>query len=521
MDAAPALTTHRRLGAGPPVRTGTRAAFLPVVELGGELHLVRTELVGGVSPGSLQPLGAALASVAHMTDLHVTDVQSPARFEFVNKEWEDPRYRELLTMQRPQEVLNSHAIDAMVQTVNRIEGGPLTGSPLQMVVMTGDAIDNTQRNELDIFLALMNGGLVHTDSGTLGYEGVQSPAWPGDFYWKPDGPPDADLFQSGFGFPSAPGILDRALEQFQAPGLGVGWLGCYGNHEEVCQGVGLVTPALAKGMVGARKAYALPETFDPDTAIETFVKSPESFMTGLAFHVSADPERRPIDRREFVQALFAAGGHGFTEENRDRGTAYYTWDSGAVRFITLETVCEAGGADGHIDKAQLAWLEGQLEVAHSSYRDRDGSTVSTTNEDRLVVLVSHHGLDTLSNPRAESVADDVRSMLGRFPNVVLWLNGHIHANRITPRPDPSGRFGFWEVTTSALVDWPCQVRLVELFEVAGGMLAVGCTMVDHDGSELASMHRELAANVLQRGFGSWHEGEPEDRNAILLLRRPF
>lgn len=517
----PAFTTQTRLGAGRPVRTGSRAAYLPLVELGGERHIVRTDLIGGGEPPSVEPAGAALASLAHMTDLHVTDVQSPARFEFVNREWDDPRFRDLLTMQRPQEALNYRAVDAMVQTINRIDVGPVTGSPMQAVIMTGDGIDNTQHNELQIFLSLMNGGLVHPDSGTLGYEGVQSIAWPGDFCWKPDGPPAGDLFQTAFGFPTAPGLLDRALEQFTAPGLRLPWLGCYGNHEAVCQGVGLITEGLRRLMAGSRKSYALPDGIDPETAIETFIVSPEKFATGSAFHVSADPDRRPIDKREFVEAHFAAGGHGFTERNRERGTAYYARDAGGVRFITLETVCEAGGADGHIDATQLMWLERRLVEVHSVYMAPDGSPVRTRNEDRIVVLMSHHGFDTMNNPRAESTAEDLIELLGRFRNVVLWLNGHIHANRVTPRFDRQQGTAFWEVTTSSIVDWPSQARIVEVFEAGGGLLAIACTLVDHQGSDLARMHRELGANVPLSGFGSWHEGGAEDRNVILLVRRPF
>ena len=105
--------------------------------------------------------------------------------------------------------------------------------------------------------------------------------------------------------------------------------------------------------------------------------------------------------------------------------------------------------------------------------------------------------------------------------MVLWLNGHIHANRITPRADQQGGHGFWEVTTSSLVDWPCQARLVELFDAGKGLLGIACTMIDHQGADVAALHRELAANVPFSGFESWRTGTPEDRNAILLLRAPF
>jgi hypothetical protein len=72
-----------------------------------------------------------------------------------------------------------------------------------------------------------------------------------------------------------------------------------------------------------------------------------------------------------------------------------------------------------------------------------------------------------------------------------------------------------------MVDWPCQARLVELFEAGDGLLGIACTMVDHEGTELAALHRELAGNVPFNGFDSWRPGTLEDRNPILLLRRPF
>jgi metallophosphoesterase (TIGR03767 family) len=524
-----ALTTQRRLGAGLVLREGLRAAFREVRELEGEPHVVRRDLVGDSNQGLVAPQGAII-SIGHITDLHVTDVQSPARFEYVNREWDDPRFRELLTMQRPHEALNVHAIEAMVRTLNGIEAAPVTGGPLSLVAMTGDSIDNTQRNEFDNFLALFEGRVVHIDSGAPGYEGVQATGWPDDISWKPDGPDGGDVFSRDLGFPHVPGLLERAMQSFTATGLHRPWLGCYGNHEEVCQGVGIVTPAFAKAMIGSRKPLAPPAGLNPDTALETFVHEPEFFMMGPFLDVTPDPTRRPISRMEFVEAHLQSGRHGFTDQNRSAGTAYYVHDTRAVRFITLDTVCAAGGADGSIDAAQLHWLERKLEEVHSSFRSRDGSTVRTQQDDRLVVVLSHHGLDMLANPRAERRSDALLELLLRFQNVVLWLNGHIHGNRISPRADPHGPHGFWEVTTSSIVDWPCQARLVELFDAGDGLLAIACTMVDHEGTirrgagdlpDLAGLHRELAANVPFNGFDSWRPGTLEDRNTILLLRKPF
>ena len=213
------LTSERALVAGRPLRGGYRH----VVEGPGEPHT------------SAIRVGEPVACFVHLTDLHVTDAQSPARFEFVNAMAGDRRYRELLTMQRPQEMLNTHAIAAMVRAINNLGAGPLTGLAPSLVVMTGDAIDNTQHNELANFFALLDGGTVRPDSGAPGYEGVQLASWPSTLYWQPDGPEDGDDFQRELGFPRRPGILAEAVGAFESPGLAIPWLRCYGNHEQLCQ----------------------------------------------------------------------------------------------------------------------------------------------------------------------------------------------------------------------------------------------------------------------------------------------
>jgi metallophosphoesterase (TIGR03767 family) len=538
------LTTVRRLDAGPIVRAGSLASYRSIVDVDGEPHTVRSELIGTAAAGSTAA-GRALACIGHLTDLHMTDVDSPVRFEFINREYSDPRFREFLPMQRPQEALNAHAIDAMVRTLNQVEGGPVTGAPLELVVMTGDAVDNAQHNELNSFIDLFDGGLVHPKSGGPHYEGVQSPHWPDDIFWIPDrGAHGDDVFRSAYGFPHLPGLIERALQPFRGAGLRVPWLGCHGNHEELSQGVGIVTPQLATAMVATRKPFRLPDAIDPDTAIETFVTRPEAFMVGPTIEVTADPARHPFGGRGFVDAHFRSGarplGHGFTSQNQEDGSAHYVLDTPAVRFITLDTACPAGGAEGCLGTDQMHWLERRLEEVHSSFRSRNGRSVRTSHDDRLVVILSHHGLDSLTNRRshpggqvgsAHVAAAEVLAVLLRFGNVVLWLNGHIHANRVSPHADEGGSGGgFWEVTTSSLVDWPCQGRLVELIDTGSGNLAIACTMVDHDASinaevdqpaGLAALHRELAGNVPYSGFASGRAGSALDRNVILPLRAPF
>jgi len=493
----PGLTVQRTLGAGRELSRGSSAAYHGVGELGGEPHLVRGDLLAG--PTSHPRIGGpALACFAHLTDVHLTDVQSPARFEYINRFFTDPRYRPLLPMQRPQEALNAHAVAAMLRTLDTLGTGPVSGSPVELVVTSGDAVDNVQANELAAFSALFGGGTVRLDSSGDAYQGVQSADWPDDLAWKPDGGPVPDLFRAALGYPVHRGLLERALAPFAVPGLRLRWLGCHGNHEQVVQGVGVVTPEIAAWMVGPRHPLAMPGGIDPGEAADLFVRRPEAFTTGPTVAVSANPARRPFGLADFLRANRLAA-------------ADYTHDTEAVRFIVLDTACPGGDADGCVNERQLAWLERQLA---------DGG-------DRPTVLVSHHGLDSLTNRRPHPAGDApavdpsrLLAALNASANLVLWLNGHIHLNRVRPRGT------FWEVSTASLVDWPCQARLVELVEAGGGRLAIVCTMVDHesppdpgdagDSAHMAALHRELAGNVPAQGFGSRRPGSELDRNVILL-----
>jgi metallophosphoesterase (TIGR03767 family) len=553
----PPLTTDRRLAPGAVLRRGASAPYRAITIIDGEPHLIRDdlgapELSADPRPGADRPL----LCLAHVTDLQLADVQSPTRFEFLNRHFADPRYEQIVPVQRPQEALTAHAVEATLRTLNAVTG-PVTGLGPQLAVTTGDAIDNAQWNEMEIFLALFDGGLVRPDSGGPGYEGVQSPDWPDDIFWRPDGTGAGtatngtgangtggdDIFRREFGFPHHPGLLQRALREFSATGLRVPWLSCFGNHEALNQGVGVVTAGIEEALIGGSKPLRLPPGFDHDRALELFTAQPEAFMAGPVMAVTADPGRRPITRRDFVGAHFRPGsrpyGHGFSEQNRLEGTAYYVHDQPAARLIALDTNCLAGGAAGCLDRDQARWLETRLAEVHSAYRGADGRQVRTGHDDRLVVLFSHHGIDTLTNTRHAPGpdggpvlgADDLLALLHRFPNVVLWLNGHTHLNAIRPRRDPDHPArGFWEVTTCAIVDWPCQTRLVELVD-SGGYLSIVCTMVDHDtpaaarsldtSADLAALHRELAANVPFGGAGPGRAGRPADRNVELRLPPPF
>src|SRR5260370_14539273 len=277
--------------------------------------------------------------------------------------------------------------------------------------------------------------MVSPASGGREIESVQSPVWPDDIFWKPDGSGvGPDQFRLAHGFPLVPGLLDRAMRPFESPGLRLPWIGCHGNHEELCQGVGIVTPELARAMVAGRKPIGVPEGLDAATALEAFVTRPEHFMSGATVAVTADPGRKPLEIAAFVEAHFRPGaipdGHGFTPANRRDRTAYYVHDTSAVRLIVLDTSCRAGRADGSIDRDQLASLEETLVEVHAAYTGPAGETVRTSNANRLVVIASHHPLFALRNERMAGAAqrDELRRVLHRFAHEIPGRNGRIHKN---------------------------------------------------------------------------------------------
>jgi metallophosphoesterase (TIGR03767 family) len=471
------------------------AGWRRVVSRPGESHRVRDPLAPAKS-GRKNRRSPVLTFV-QFSDVHIVDAQSPMRFESQDQKPDGSGFS--ASAYRPQEVLSGHTAEAMVRRINAISTAPVLGRPLAFALQTGDNSDNGQYNEIRWNIDLLDGGQqITVNSGDPSkYEGVmdQDPTYYDPMFYHPDGHPRGtakDVYQSKHGFPKIPGLLDKAIAPFHATGLQIPWYVALGNHDELMQG-----------------------NFKHLSAFNSIAVGSAKNTTKGTRTVTADANRRLLDRAETVAEHFTTTGtpvgHGFTDQNRTDGTAYYAFDApgGLVRVLVMDTVVSAGGTDkGEIDPTQLAWLQSELDAA----------------TDQLVIAASHHPSWTFLSPTNEQ---DVLNLFKSHPNFIAWFNGHTHKNTVKMHRRAVG--GFWEVNTCAHIDWPIQSRIIEIADNHDGTLSIFTTLVDHSAPlnpgrydstmKLAGLARAMAANDIDSEVGH-RRGKRKDRNVELLVPAP-
>jgi metallophosphoesterase (TIGR03767 family) len=504
----PGGSGYRRLGTG---------AGWPVA--------VRDELAAPV-PGRLGRR-RTLACFVQFTDLHIVDVQSPLRYEYTRSQ--------TASAWRPHEALTVAGAASLVERVNSLGGGPHTGRAVGFVMTTGDNCDNNSAIELEWFLTLMTGGKITPNTGDPhAYEGVQNGGNP--LFWHPDSTlRDHD---KKLGFPHVPGFLEAAIRPVTSPGLRVPWYSTVGNHDSLPGGC--FTPATAAfhdWATGGRKLETVSAADaarlwrgvqqDPARAVALFQEFTRTYAK-KARTVTADPRRAPFTPHDYLAAhldprFTGSGpvGHGYTADNLDGTRMYYSFTiADGVVGISLDTTDRGGYYEGSIGTDQLRWLERTL----------------TTHRDAHVIVFSHHTSTTMTNLRTDPARPkekrhsgaEVVALLHDHPNVVAWVNGHSHHNRITAHTHSTAARSFWEVNTASHIDYPQHARLIELVDNGDGTLSLFTTLIEsaapHRGdftdlsqTGLASLYREISYNA--PGARTGLAGRPEDRNTELLLKR--
>jgi 3',5'-cyclic AMP phosphodiesterase CpdA len=423
-----------------------------------------------------------LARFAHVTDTHVMDEESPARFagahDVVRAAW------------RSYEAYSTQLYDGILRAVNRIHAA---GRGVDFLLHTGDGCDNVQGNELAWFARLMDGGTLDPRSG------------PDD---RPPGSrPPAELDPHALF--SAQGLYRQGVHGDLAT---IPWYGLFGNHDVRAIGVFPIVTDLAGHRTAPlplpwRPGTRLPLELDPTANFACGRVTPAApgppALFGPPVPVVANPARAYFDR----DGLFSAVAQTDAPERGLRAaTAGTTWYSVSpppgLRLIGLDTtqpaVLIAGGiySEGALSRIQLDYLRAELAAACAA--------------DEIVIVVTHHpSAELMSFAGTEVQPDELRDVLRSCPRVVLHLCGHNHRHRVTDRG------GYLEIETCSTLDLPQEGRLLELWQGAAGQITIRYEVFSHLDDALPPLGEDplrglrLQAQALARG----------DKRALLRQQR--
>ena len=446
---------------------------------------------------------AKLARFSVITDIHITDKESPAQLIVFGFRGGSPEVYSGVMLYTP------HVLDAAVQTINALH----EKDPFDFCVSLGDACDNTQYNELRWYIDVLDGRKVKPDSGDM------------------DDP--------------VPGALNDYQDEFQAAGLSkdIPWYQVRGNHDHYWMGSmpvnekiraahlgteilnmgdimkdprGADSTGFYVGVIDGRTPYGDVIGVGPESALPTPPQSP-----------AADPDRRVLSRQDWMAEFFDTTsepkGHGFSQAEVDKVFACYAVEPNAgmpVKFISLD---DTGPDDpgpmgcGHafVDQERYDWLIGELDKGQA--------------EGKLMIIGAHipiaveePGSPLGWSPIACVTEDEFIAKLQSYPNLILWVAGHRHLNTITPLPSPDPdrpELGFWQVETSSLRDFPQQFRSFDIVRNSDDTVSIFAVDVDpavEDGSP-AALSRSYGVGAMKL-FG---QDKPVNMGDITVPALPY
>lgn len=395
-----------------------------------------------------------------MSDVHITDVQSPAQNLFWGLEPTG-----FLASYSPIIPYTTQVLDAAVQTANALH----KKQPFDFGIFLGDAINNDQYNELRWYLDVIDGKVINPNSDPLST------------------------------------ATTPYMQKFKAAGLdrSIPWYQVLGNHDHFYSGVCALDEKFQKAHVGSQIMSFGPMK-DPNAVYESGFylgvvdgNTPEGKVIGAgkeadfaaAPKVNPNPERRGLTKAEWI-AEFAKteslpAGHGVAQTG-DNPPACYTFEPRAdlpLRVIVLDDTQKDDikgqtGAFGSLDHERYQWLLKELQKG----QDDAKLMIIAAHSPMSVAAIPPTPVVPLWDPSTTVISEEaLLAKLHTFPNLILWISGHRHFNSVTAQPskDPAHpEYGFWEVETASLRDFPQQFRTFDLVLNQDNTLSVFVTDVD-------------------------------------------
>ncbi|HET6497314.1 MAG TPA: TIGR03768 family metallophosphoesterase, partial [Thermoleophilia bacterium] len=278
----------------------------------------RLDLMAAGYDGASATAAARLLRFFAITDIHITDVQSPAQaILFGYKGFLSSAYSGVM-------MYTHHVLDAAVRTVNAMH----KQEPIDFGISLGDTCNSTQYNELRWYIDVLDGRRIDPDSGV-----------------KTD----------------PPGARAAFLDAYEATGLdgSIPWYQVRGNHDHFWTGFLRVDDYLRKTYVG-EEILDLGNIFQDPRGPESrgcymgcldgrtpngdiFGVGPVESFAAPPKVLAADPDRRSLTKSEWMSEFFTTSsnprGHGFDEADVAAGFACYTFEPKAVvpiRVLVLD-----------------------------------------------------------------------------------------------------------------------------------------------------------------------------------------
>jgi metallophosphoesterase (TIGR03768 family) len=413
-----------------------------------------------------------------ISDVHITDEESPVQAIFAGYMGGGP------SAYSPVIMLTTQVLDATVRTIDAVHAR----EPFDFGLAVGDAINGAQYNELRWYLDIIDGKNITPDSGAKD----DPVSGPGNDY--------QDAFKAAG--------LSADIRLFQTIGNhDFHWLGTFAVTDYLRpfytgRDILLLGNVFVEGM-DTRSAYM--GSLDGSTPLGNPIGCGPvaDFPDGPPQVAEADENRRPLSSSEWMDEFFTTAsqpsGHGFSSANIADDNACYTFDPVSdipIRVIVLSDIQPVDGYDlnvqGYLSGERFDWLVGELERGQA--------------EGKLMIVCAHIPIFLIgygtSTPPVSSAA--LLAKLSVYPNLILWISGHLHRNLATPHPSINPYFtgeeyGFWEVETPSLRDFPQEFRTFDIERNSDNSISIFIRNIDPavaDGS-LAAKSREYAVAMHQ------------------------
>jgi len=413
---------------------------------------------------------ARLLNFFAMTDIHISDKESPAQAVFFGyKGW-------LISGYSPIMLYTTHVLDATVQTINALS----KKTPFDFGIALGDDCNATQYNEIRWFIDVLDGKNINPDSGIK------------------DDP--------------IPGPNNDYQDEYKAAGLDktIPWYQAIGNHDHFWLGFLPPNDYIRKSLIGENIINLGNPFTDPLGADSrgfymgsidgrtlygdvigagpvTDFKSPPKVL-------AADPNRRSLSKKEWMNEFFNTSsnpkGHGFSQADVTNGFANYSFEPKPDIPVKIIVLDDTQSNDDPNDPDALGYGHGSFGYGHGSLdNERYNWLVSELDkgqaEGKLMIIAAHEpiGVEKVPSMMAWNPAFEAKVLarLHTYPNLILWIAGHRHVNAVTALKSPDAthpELGFWEIETSSLREFPQQFRTFEIVRNSDNTVSIFTTDVD-------------------------------------------